>query len=101
MNMLKDIKTKPEFPFYVKLQEWYGNRINGKKFDILHTYENDGELNTVIFMMEIDNQIEIARIFYLGDKLEISIDCQADVSTMQGVRKLIKYGGFYNQYEIE
>jgi len=66
MNMLKDIKTKPEFPFYVKLQEWYGNRINGKKFDILHTYENDGELNTVIFMMEIDNQIEIARIFYLN-----------------------------------
>jgi len=55
MNMLKDIKNKPEFQFYVKLQEWYGNRINGKKFDILHTYENDGELNTVIFMMEIDN----------------------------------------------
>ena len=101
MNMLKDIKTKPEFPFYIKLQEWYGNRIDGKKFDILHTYENGGELNTAIFMMEIDNQIEIARIFYLGNKLEISIDCQADVSTMQGVRKLIKYGGFYNQYEIE
>jgi len=101
MNILKDIKSKPEFPFYVKLQEWYGNRINGKKFDILHTYENDGELNTVIFMMEIDNQIEIARIFYLGDKLEISIDCQADINTMQGVRKLIKYGGFYKQYEIE
>jgi len=46
-------------------------------------------------------EIEIARIFYLGDRMEISIDCQADVNTMQGVRKLIKYGGFYNQYEID
>ena len=88
-------------PFYIKLKDWYGKNLNDKKLEVLHAYEIEGKLNTVIFMMEIDNQIEIARIFYLGNKLEISIDCQADVSTMQGVRKLIKYGGFYNQYEIE
>jgi len=88
-------------PFYIKLKDWYGKNLNDKKLEVLHAYEIEGKLNTVIFMMEIDNQIEIARIFYLGEKLEISIDCQADVSTLQGVRKLIKYGGFYSQYEIE
>jgi len=101
MNMLKDIKNKPEFPFYVKLQEWYGNRINGKKFEVLHTLYEDGEPYTMIFMMEIDNQIEIARIFSLGNRMEISIDCQADVSTLQGVRKLIQYGGNFKLWEID
>jgi len=100
--MLDEYKVNKESPFYAKLQEWYGNRINGKKLEVLHTlYEDNGEPYTMIFMMEIDNQIEIARIFSLGNRMEISIDCQADVHTMQGVRKLIQYGGNFKSWEID
>jgi len=91
--------------FYDKLKDWYGNHLNIKKLEILHTHEIfvDGkkELVTVIFMMEINEQIEVARIFSLGDQIAISIDCQADPNTLQGARKLIQYGGNFQRFEIE
>jgi len=88
-------------PFYIKLKDWYGKNLNDKKLEVLHAYEIEGKLNTVIFMMEIDNQIEIARIFSLGDGMGISIDCQADIRTLQGAKKLIQYGGNFKLWEIE
>jgi len=89
-------------PFYVKLKDWYGKNLNPKKLEVLHSYEVEGELVTVIFMMEIDSKIEIARVILFGDvKMEISIDCQADVRTLEGAKKLIQYGGNFKLWEIE
>jgi len=99
-NIIKDGNK-----FYDKLKDWYGNYLNTKKLEVLHTHEIfvDGtkELVTVIFIVEIENQIEIARIFSLGERVEISIDCQADPNTLQGARKLIQYGGNFQRFEIK
>jgi hypothetical protein len=89
-------------PFYIKLKEWYGNSLITKKVEVLHVYtEDDEEIYTVVFLMKEKENVEIARIFPLGNKMEISIDCQADTNTIQGIRKLIQYGGNFKRFEIE
>jgi len=87
--------------FYTKLEEWYGKSLDSKLFEILHVDMENDQIYSVVFLMRKDNEIEIARVFPIGDTMQISIDCQADINTMKGIRQLIQYGGNFGRFEIE
>lgn len=97
---MKEIMNKDN-PFYNKLQEWYGNNLNPKKTEVLYIDKDETNTYAITFLIRNENHIEVARVIHFGNSYQISIDCQADVNTMQGVRKLIQYGSNFKRFDIE
>ena len=53
--------------FLEKLQEWYGKDL--KNYSPIYQSKD-----TCVYLIKLDDEIQFARIFKLGDKLEISIN---------------------------
>lgn len=78
--------------FYKKLTNWYGDSLNDKQIQVLYVDEEGEEVYAVTFIIKEREDIEIARVFTLGNSMEISIDLQTTPLTIKGIKKLIKYG---------
>lgn len=83
---MKNIMSE-ENKFYKKLKEWYGDYLDDKPIEVLHA-----DCDSVSYVIKDETNIEIARVFLLSGKPQISIDCQADVSKLEGIKKLILFG---------
>ncbi|WP_342759465.1 hypothetical protein [Kineothrix sedimenti] len=73
-----------------KLNEWYGDTL--QRYEVLKLTENDALL-FVAYREKVDNKLifEIARVFMIGDIVQISIDETADDGfNMSSVIRLIK-----------
>lgn len=87
--------------FMDKLKYWYGKHLDNKQVSILHTISIGNKLNTVIFILKEDQKIEIARIFTLGNNVEISIDLQCNTNCIGAIKQLIEYGSNnFKPYEL-
>jgi hypothetical protein len=88
--------------FYKKLEDWYGKEaLDNKQINVLYVDKEDEEVYAVVYITKEREDIEISRVFTIGNRMEISIDLQTRVLTLGGIKKLIQYGGNFKKFEIE
>ncbi|MDD4779182.1 MAG: hypothetical protein PHT02_01070 [Tissierellia bacterium] len=78
--------------YYNKLTDWYGDTLKNNKVEVLYVDGENEEIFAVAYILKENEQYEIARVFEIGGKMQISIDCQVDVTTTEGIKKLLQYG---------
>jgi hypothetical protein len=78
--------------YYNKLVDWYGDTLKSNKVEVLYVDGEGEEVFAVAYLLKQNEQIEIARIFEIGGKMQISIDCQVNVTTTEGIKRLLQYG---------
>lgn len=73
--------------FLEKLQDWYGKYA--KNFTPIYQSED-----TYVYLVEVAEEIEFARIFKLGDRLEISIDRKIPITenVFQAISDAVIFG---------
>lgn len=88
-------------PFYQKLLSWYGTSLEDKQLQVLYVDKEAEEIYAVVYITKEREDIEIARVFSVGNRMEISIDLQTRALTLGGIKKLIRYGSNFKQFDIE
>jgi len=78
--------------YYNKLRDWYKDELKTNKVEVLYVDREDKDIFAVTYLIIENENVEIARIFSIGDTMQISIDCKVNITEIQGIKNLILYG---------